>query len=262
MLRNEGPNHVSAFIILLGALSVILSGCTLNRWLQLEPGAYTLLPMRGSAVVTIQVEELEVDRGNQMVKFVFVDGSQVEASFSFREKATWPAGCPSNIGSTYMEILDIEEDSLTLGSLTFEDPILVRNCPHEPLRVVLREDGSVGGSGGACTDLDNCLYFSKQPGTVPRMTAPIDNAKPLPSSMKGYEIYCWYDEEQDSWHYTLITGTNRLKTYKEITTEEDTITCGGWVKITVTGKDALKALLARLPEGQEVIWREEGWLVK
>lgn len=255
-------HRIQLLLLLSIVLSAVLSGCALNRWLQLEPGVYTLLPNRGSVEATTAVEELEVNRDNQLVKFIFGNGSQVEASFSFRERVTWPAGCPANIGSTFMEILDIEEESLTPGSLTFEDPILVRDCPPEPMRVVLREDGLVGGGGSACANLDNCLYFSRQPSTTPQMTAAINNTKPLPPSMKGYEVYCWFDEEQDSWHYTLITGTNRLKTYKEITSLENTITSGRWVKITVTGEDALKALLARLPEGQEVVWRDEGRLAK
>lgn len=262
MLRNEDTYLVSAIILLLSALSAVLSGCVLNRRLQLEPGVYTFIPNKGSAGTTTAVEILEVDRKNQLVKFTLEDGSQVEGSFSFREIETWPAGCPANIGSTYMEILDIEEGPLTIGALTFEEPILVRDCPPEPMRVVLREDGIVGGSGSACAGLEKCLHFISQAGTPPQMTAPIVGAKALPTSMKGYEIYCWFDEEQDSWRYTLITGTNRLKTYKEITAEEDTITSGGWVKITVTGEDALKALLARLPEGEEIVWRDEGWLAK
>lgn len=253
---------IPAFILLLSVFSAVLSGCGLNRWLQLEPGVYTFLPNMGSTETTTAVEDLEVDRDNQLVKFTLENGSLFETSFSFREIETWPAGCPANIGSTYMEVLDIEGESITVGAMTFEDPILVRDCPPEPMRVVLREDGLVGGDGNACAGLDKCLYFSRQPDTVPQMTAPINNAKPLPASLKGYEVYCWYDEEQDSWHYTLITGTNRLKTYKEITAGEDTITSGGWVKITVTREDALKTLLARLPEDEEVVWRDEGWLAK
>lgn len=252
---------IPTFILVLSVFSIMLSGCGLNRWLQLEPGVYTFLPNMGSAEPTAAVEDLEVDRDNQLVKFTLENGSLIETSFSSREIETWPAGCPANIGSTYMEVLDIERVSINVGAMTFEDPILVRDCPPEPIRVVLREDGLVGG-GSACAGLDKCLYFSRQPDTVLEMTAPIKNAKPLPTSMKGYEVYCWYDEEQESWHYTLITGTNRLKTYKEVTDEEDTITSGGWVKITVTGEDALKTLLARLPEGEEVVWRDESWLVK
>ena len=37
----------------------------------------------------------------------------------------------------------------------------------------------------------------------------------LPHSMKGYELYSWYEESEDQWFYTLVTGTNRLKTIEE-----------------------------------------------
>ena len=78
----------------------------------------------------------------------------------------------------------------------------------------------------------------------------------LPHSMKGYELYSWPVE--DEWHFTLITGTNRLKTVDEITSGEDAIDAGGWVRISVTGVDTLKGALARLPEGEPVFW-VGGW---
>ena len=61
-----------------------------------------------------------------------------------------------------MEVLDIAGGPLLLGELAFENPILVRDCPSEPVRVVLREDGLVGGGGGACLGADNCLLFDGQ----------------------------------------------------------------------------------------------------
>ena len=48
----------------------------------------------------------------------------------------------------------------------------------------------------------------------------------LPHSMKGYELYSW--QVGDDWHFTLITGTNRLKTLEEITLGEDVVTPDGW----------------------------------
>jgi hypothetical protein len=57
----------------------------------------------------------------------------------------------------------------------------------------------------------------------------------------------------------LITATNRLKTYEEITSAEDRVTEEGWVKITVKGTDSLKKLLGRLPEGEAVVWIDGTW---
>ena len=44
---------------------------------------------------------------------------------------------------------------------------------------------------------------------------------PLPHSFKGYEIYSW--PQDNLWHYTLITGTNRDKTVQEIITGNNTV---------------------------------------
>ena len=139
----------------------------------------------------------------------------------------------------------------------FDDPILVRDCPAEPEQIALREDGLVGGGGGACANTSNCLHFARQREVTAALTATIVNAKPLPSSMKGYELYSWYDEEGGSWRYTLITGTNRLKTVEEITADKNQVTQSEWVKITAGGTEALKALLKRLPPGTELFWLDD-----
>jgi hypothetical protein len=82
------------------------------------------------------------------------------------------------------------------------------------------------------------------------------SAPPLPHSMKGYELWSW--PVDDEWHFTLITGTNRLKTVEEITNGEDVIDPEGWVKINVMGVDGIKRVLARLPRGEQVFW-VGGW---
>jgi hypothetical protein len=74
----------------------------------------------------------------------------------------------------------------------------------------------------------------------------------LPHAMKGYELYSWLDGGQ--WHFTLITGTNRNKTLEEIISKEDFISESGWVRIHVTGVDALKTVLSKLHQGEEIIW--------
>jgi len=77
----------------------------------------------------------------------------------------------------------------------------------------------------------------------------------LPHSMKGYELYSW--EEDNQWHFTLITGTNRTKTMEEITSNEDFISETGWVKTHVVGADAIKDVLSRLPQSESVFWCDE-----
>jgi hypothetical protein len=85
---------------------------------------------------------------------------------------------------------------------------------------------------------------------------PTPSFSPLPHAMKGYELYSW--PVDDDWHFTLITGTNRLKAMEEITTGEDQIDPEGGVKISVTGVNAIKDTLARLPVGEQIFW-VGGW---
>ncbi|MFN2226197.1 MAG: hypothetical protein ACK2UY_07815 [Anaerolineae bacterium] len=83
---------------------------------------------------------------------------------------------------------------------------------------------------------------------------------PLPTAVKGYELYSWRPAGSGSWRYVLLTGTNRLKTFDEIAAAADGETEAGWVKLTAVGLDELKALLRRLPARTTVTWRSEGWL--
>jgi len=68
--------------------------------------------------------------------------------------------------------------------------------------------------------------------------------------MKGYELYSW--QSGNNWNFTLITGTNRNKTIEEITSGDNTE--ADWVKLSVTGTEALRVILSRLPEAESVFW--------
>jgi hypothetical protein len=61
-------------------------------------------------------------------------------------------------------------------------------------------------------------------------------------AMKGYELYSW--KRDGIWYYSLVAGTNRSRSYEEVTSEKNTI----------KGTSALRAQLERLPKGTEVIW--------
>lgn len=84
--------------------------------------------------------------------------------------------------------------------------------------------------------------------------APTPWDSPLPHSPKGYELYSWPAEQTDGWQFTLITGTNRLKTQEEIVSAENIVGESEWVKVSVTGTADLKALLGQLPTGESVTW--------
>ncbi len=64
----------------------------------------------------------------------------------------------------------------------------------------------------------------------------------LPESMKGYELYSW--RENDQWKFSLLAGTNRLKTLDEIKV----------AGTTLSGVDALISTLEKVPSGQYVTW--------
>jgi hypothetical protein len=50
-----------------------------------------------------------------------------------------------------------------------------------------------------------------------RVLSTIDVAsQPLSRSLKGYELYSWYEGNEGNWCYTLVTGTNHIKTLEEV----------------------------------------------
>ena len=151
---------IFAYIVLLGCLI----GCSLDRWEGIEDGEYVVAPGEGLAnqVGKGAIQRMEVDRQNHLVVFYLVDGSQISTSFLPRDKMDWPAGCPINIHMTHMEVLDLEAATLIIGLNTFTNPILVRDCPRNPERAVLRSDGEMGGSGTACTFMEKCVYFMRR----------------------------------------------------------------------------------------------------
>lgn len=67
-------------------------------------------------------------------------------------------------------------------------------------------------------------------------------ATQLPESMKGYELYSWQDGTE--WKFSLLVGTNREKTLNEIKAAE----------ILLSGMDALRSTLEKIPAGQYVTW--------
>lgn len=75
---------------------------------------------------------------------------------------------------------------------------------------------------------------------------------PLPASLKGYELMSW--QVGEDWNFTLVTGTNREKTFEELMQPDSEVTDSGFVKITVSGVDQIKRVLAMLPADSQVFW--------
>lgn len=72
----------------------------------------------------------------------------------------------------------------------------------------------------------------------------------LPHSMKGYSLYGWTRDGGE--YFTLVTGTNRLKTFTELDDPEPLIE-DGWVRIRVNGSDEAADLLSRVPADEFVM---------
>lgn len=229
---------------LIACLLSSLTGCLLDRWAPVEPGTYTIVRSAGRAseMAARDIRKLEIDREARVAVLTLADGSEIIRAFVPRDRSDWPDGCPSNINDTRMEVLDLGGEPLTIGSLTFPDPLIVRDCPPTPEHVVLRAGaGQIGGSGTACAGTEECITFA------PGEPAP---PSPIPSgAMKGYELYSW--PEGGEWHLSLLTGTDRVKTYAEVTGQES---APGALLTAGTVGDLLTAL-DRLPSGAQVIWR-------
>ena len=143
----------------------LISGCSLDSTVKVETGDY--VPLDTGSIHEMPAAELiivmRIDRENNGMELLLKNGSVISQSFAARPKQDWPSGCPANFRSTRMEILDIEVSELVMGDTTIKKPILVRNCPGDPERVILREDGQIGGAGTACAQNDKCIHFKPLP---------------------------------------------------------------------------------------------------
>jgi hypothetical protein len=67
-------------------------------------------------------------------------------------------------------------------------------------------------------------------------------------AMKGWELYSW--PNGNDWNYSILVGTNRLKSLEDVTTN----------RIIVLGEDSLKLLLDKIPENEFIFWISKEWL--
>lgn len=70
----------------------------------------------------------------------------------------------------------------------------------------------------------------------------IPTLAPRARSMKGYEMYSW--QMRGVWYFSLVVGTDRFKTYDEISSPE----------LRLHGLEALESELDELPRGEQVFW--------
>ena len=61
--------------------------------------------------------------------------------------------------------------------------------------------------------------------------------------MKGIELYSWREGDSNRWHFSLLEGTNRLKTYEEITA------------FSIIGILKLRRAISRL-DTKYIVWKD------
>jgi hypothetical protein len=231
----------------------ILSGC--DRHAAVEEGLY------GSSAATVYapdpggngekerspgewlstVRSVLVDRDHQIAWFRLEDAAVSLIPFKPWPQSECPEGCPTNINATRMEVLELDTDALVLSPTLEAGWLLMRECPPDPVRLALRRDGAFGTS--ACVGVERCRRFAQASRDLS-----------LPRSSKGYELYSWRADGEAGWAYALITGTNRDKTWDEVSAPGGTLTDEGGVRIRAEGEAALKSVLRPLPEGANVLW--------
>lgn len=69
-----------------------------------------------------------------------------------------------------------------------------------------------------------------------------DAAFSLSTSFKGWELYSW--KANATWQYSLVEGTNRAKTFEEITGSET----------IMTGEQALLDKIRTIARGEQIYW--------
>jgi lysophospholipid acyltransferase (LPLAT)-like uncharacterized protein len=72
------------------------------------------------------------------------------------------------------------------------------------------------------------------------------SARQPQGAMKGYELYSW--KADGKWHYSLVVGTNRVKSYEEITSNKN----------VQVGDAAIRDELKKLTRGEQVFWMSDG----
>lgn len=96
-----------------------------------------------------------------------------------------------------------------------------------------------------------CTNENEDPG--PAISTYLDTLV-VPHEMKGYELHSWHEGE--NWYFSVMAGTNRIKTYAEVISVNPSSTH----LITVEGIDTLKLVLNKFPENEYITWIGEQWL--
>ena len=93
-----------------------------------------------------------------------------------------------------------------------------------------------------------CSHSNKELTQIPDLAS-----LTVTPSMKGWELYSW--PEANTWRFSFLTGTNRLKSLSEVTSSN-----GPEVLIRVAGIDSARMVLNKFPQGESIMLIGQGWL--
>jgi hypothetical protein len=72
----------------------------------------------------------------------------------------------------------------------------------------------------------------------------------IPTGGKGWDIAAW--QKSDGSHFSLVAGTNRIKSCDEVVADTDNISNGSVFRLAARNLLALKSALARLTPGEYI----------
>lgn len=245
-------------------LATLLLGCVQQRWLAVEPGAYT--QVRGtddiSRAAAQEIRNLSVDREAATAILALEDGSQITLTFVARARAAWPEGCPTNILLHRMEVLDVAQSNLTIAGLTLHDPVLMRNCPRAPLEIRLCDDGQIGDGGAR---RGSCLVFARdQAGSADADVVYLGQWEEAGYTFlrwqEGVSLMVWYGDPAASYCQTHTAAGDEAyrvtcwaKTTSGQQVEWDVTHSDGQATVTIEGKsyqlDRGRLFLLRIRNG-------------
>lgn len=153
-----------AFLCLVLAAPQI-GGCLADIESTVGSGAYELdADMNGSDpdAETLYGTTLVVDRQASTAVFTLPDASTVERGIAARPRADWWQDCAMNTNAYAIEVLDLVDAPMSLGTYTFEAPVLVAECGGDEGDAggVFLTDALEGHEGyGRCPEGAPCLYL-------------------------------------------------------------------------------------------------------
>lgn len=250
---NAGP-----VIVALIVTSAFIGGCTVDK----EEGfaiyltKYDIPPSQMEALSHIEIADSPVISEDDVVYYNWQTQrlKLTPAAFERLSELDVPVSGRSFVvcvdkGPIYWGAFWVAHSSQSFEGVTIWKP-LGDEIP-EIIAIELGYPSSSFYQGDDPRDNETVLQSLEQTG---KLTAglSINDIDKLSSSMKGYELYSW--QEKGEWHFTLITGTNRIKFIEEIVSDEDIISEVGWIKIHTAGVSEIKAVLTKLQRGENIFW--------